>query len=76
MIDNSEEYSAYRKNLMSKILQASNLINKSSMRGSANHLVVSSYVADKWSDIFKSEKRKEKIEELWGINSRDATGHI
>jgi|LakMenEpi03Aug12_release.lakeMendotaPanAssembly.Ray.scaffolds.fasta_scaffold640406_2 hypothetical protein len=75
MIDNSEE-SAYRKNLMSKILQASNLINKSSMRGSANHLVVSSYVADKWSDLFKSEKRKEKIEELWGINNKDTTGHI
>jgi hypothetical protein len=75
MIDNSEE-STYRKNLMSKILQASNLIHKSSMRESANHLVVSSYVADKWSDLFKSEKRKEKIEELWGINSKDTTGHI
>jgi hypothetical protein len=75
MIDNTEE-SAYQKNLMSRILQASNMIAKSSNRTHANHLVVSSYIADKWSGLFKSEERKEKIKELWGINSKDTTGHI
>lgn len=64
-----------QRDLVAKILHASNQINQASMRGSANHLVVSSYIADKWSDLFRSEKRKEKIEELWGISSKDTTGH-
>ena len=64
-----------QKDLIGKILQASNTIAKSANRGAANHLVVSSYIADKWQDIFKNEKRKEKIEELWGISSKDTTGH-
>ena len=57
-----------QKDLIGKILQASNTIAKSANRGSANHLVVSSY-------IFRNENRKEKIKELWGINS-DTTKHI
>jgi Zn-dependent peptidase ImmA (M78 family) len=64
-----------QKDLIGKILQASNVIAKSANRGSANHLVISSFIAEKWSDIFKNEKRKEKIEELWGISSKDTTGH-
>jgi hypothetical protein len=65
-----------QKDLIGKILQASNTIAKSANRGSANHLVVSSFIADKWQDLFKSEKRKEKIKELWGISSKDTTEHI
>ena len=64
-----------QKDLIGKILQASNAIVKSANRGSAHHLVVSSFIADKWQDIFKNENRKEKIEELWGISSKDTTGH-
>ena len=64
-----------QKDLMQRILEASNTIAKSANRGSANHLVVSSFIADKWQDLFKNEKRKEKIEELWGISSKDTTGH-
>lgn len=65
-----------QKDLIGKILQASNTIVKSANRGAANHLVVSSFIADKWQDLFKSEKRKEKIKELWGISSKDTTEHI
>jgi len=65
-----------QKDLIGKILQASNTIAKSANRGAANHLVVSSFIADKWQDLFKSEKRKEKIKELWGISSKDTTEHI
>lgn len=65
-----------QKDLIGKILQASNTIAKSANRGAANHLVVSSFIADKWQDLFKSEKRKEKIKELWGISSIDTTEHI
>lgn len=64
-----------QKDLIGKILQASNTIAKSANRGSANHLVVSSFIADKWQDLFKSEKRKEKIKELWGISNKDTTEH-
>ena len=64
------------KELIGKILQASNTIAKSANRGSANHLVVSSFIADKWQHIFRNEKRKEKIKELWGISSKDTTEHI
>jgi hypothetical protein len=70
-----------QKDLMQKILEASSSISNSSIsnaanRGAANHLVVSSFIADKWQDLFKSEKRKEKIKELWGISSKDTTEHI
>jgi hypothetical protein len=65
-----------QKDLIGKILQASNTIAKSANRGSAHHLVVSSFIADKWQDLFKSEKRKDKIKELWGISSKDTTEHI
>ena len=64
-----------QKDLMQKILEASSSISNAANRGAANHLVVSSFIADKWQDIFKNEKRKEKIEELWGISSKDTTGH-
>ena len=64
-----------QKDLIGKILQASNTIAKSANRGSANHLVVSSYITDKLQHIFRNENRKEKIKELWGINS-DTTKHI
>lgn len=64
-----------QRSLMQKILEASNTIANSATRGAANHLVVSSYIADKWQDLFKNERRKEKIEELWGISSKDTTRH-
>jgi hypothetical protein len=64
-----------QKDLIGKILRASNVIAKSANRGSAHHLVVSSFIADKWSDLFRHGKRKEKIEELWGISNKDTTGH-
>jgi hypothetical protein len=64
-----------QRSLMQKILEASNKIANSANRGAANHLVVSSYIADKWHDLFKSESRKKKIEELWGISSSDTTRH-
>ena len=64
-----------QKSLMQKILEASSTIANSANRGAANHLVVSSYIADKWQDLFKSESRKKKIEELWEISSSDTTRH-
>ena len=64
-----------QKSLMQKILEASSTISNAANRGAANHLVVSSYIADKWQDLFKSESRKKKIEELWGISSSDTTRH-
>ncbi len=64
-----------QKSLMQKILEASSSISKAANRGAANHLIVSSYIADKWQDIFIQQKRKEKIEELWGISSSDTTKH-
>ena len=65
-----------QKDLMQKILEASSSISNAANRGAANHLVFSSFITDKWQDLFKSEKRKEKIKELWGISSKDTTGHI
>lgn len=64
-----------QRSLMQKILEASSTIANSANRGAANQLVVSSYIADKWQDLFKNERRKEKIEELWGISSKDTTRH-
>lgn len=69
-----------QKDLMQKILEASSSISNAANRGAANrgaanHLVFSSFIADKWQYLFKSEKRKEKIKELWGISSKDTTGH-
>ena len=64
-----------QRSLMQKILEASSTISNAANRGAANHLVVSSYIADKWQDLFKNERRKEKIEELWEISSSDTTRH-
>ena len=64
-----------QKSLMQKILEVSSSISKTANRGAANHLIVSSYIADKWQDIFIQKRRKEKIEELWGISSSDTTKH-
>ena len=64
-----------QRSLMSKLQAASDKIAKASSQGAANQLVVSSYIADKWQDLFINDRRKEKIEELWGISRKDTTGH-
>lgn len=64
-----------QKSLIQRILDASSTIANSANRGAANHLVVSSFIADEWKDLFKNERRKEKIEELWGISNNDTTKH-
>lgn len=64
-----------QRSLMSKLQAAADKIAKASSKGSADQLLVSSYIADKWQDLFINDRRKEKIEELWGISRKDTTGH-
>lgn len=49
------------KELIDKLLKASETIHKSSIKGSANYMVVSPY----FSNYFKISSRKEKIKRLF-----------
>lgn len=54
--------------LYDKILKASETIHKSSIRGSANYVVISPSVADMIQEVYNQEKagwRKEKIKRLF-----------
>jgi hypothetical protein len=52
------------KNLVSKLLQASALINNKSTRGSGNYIVANATIASMISKL-KSERRKDKIKRLF-----------
>jgi hypothetical protein len=52
------------KELINKLLKASEMIHKASTKGSANYMVVSPAVADVIND-FKRGSRKEKIKKLF-----------
>jgi hypothetical protein len=49
------------KELIDKLLKASETIHKSSIKGSANYMVVSPY----FTNYFKISSRKEKIKRLF-----------
>ena len=56
------------KDLIDKLLKASETIHKSSTKGSANYMVVSQSVADIIQEVYNKEKagwRKEKIKKLF-----------
>jgi hypothetical protein len=56
------------KSLYDKILKASEVIHKSSTKGSANYMIVSPSVADMIQEVYNQEKagwRKEKIKKLF-----------
>lgn len=56
------------KDLIDKLLKASEVINKSSRRSPANYMVVSPSVADMIQEVYNKEKagwRKEKIKKLF-----------
>lgn len=56
------------KDLIDKLLKASEVINKSSRRSPANYMVVSPSVADMIQEVYNKEKagwRKEKIKRLF-----------
>ena len=56
------------KDLIDKLLKASEVINKSSRRSPANYMVVSHSVADMIQEVYNKEKagwRKEKIKRLF-----------
>jgi hypothetical protein len=56
------------KDLIGKLLKASEVINKSSRRSPANYMVVSQSVADIIQEVYNKEKagwRKEKIKRLF-----------
>jgi hypothetical protein len=48
-------------NLISKILQASNIINKSAIKGSGNWIILSSDLQKAFIDLERPESRKRKI---------------
>jgi hypothetical protein len=52
------------KNLVSKLLQASALINNKSTRVSGNYIVANTTIASMISKL-KSERRKDKIKRLF-----------
>lgn len=56
------------KDLIGKLLKASEVINKSSRRSPANYMVVSQSVADIIQEVYNKEKagwRKDKIKRLF-----------
>lgn len=56
------------KSLYDKILKASEVIHKSSTKGSANYIVTSPSVADMIQEVYNKEKagwRKEKIKKIF-----------
>ena len=56
------------KDLIGKLLKASEVINKSSKRSPANYMVVSQSVADIIQEVYNKEKagwRKDKIKNLF-----------
>ena len=56
------------KNLIDKILEASSIIHKSSLRGSANYIVTSGQTAQMIQEVFsknRSNRRKEKINKIF-----------
>lgn len=53
------EYS--QKDLVKKLLEASNQIHKASTRGSGNLIVTSTQVSSSLNSLFKNVKRIEKI---------------
>ncbi len=56
------------KELIDKLLKASEMIHKASTRGSANYMVVSSDVANMIQGVYNQEKaswRKEKIKKIF-----------
>jgi hypothetical protein len=56
------------KDLIDKLLKASEVINKSSRRSPANYMVVSQSVADIIQEVYNKEKagwRKDKIKRLF-----------
>jgi hypothetical protein len=56
------------KDLIGKLLKASEVINKSSKRSPANYMVVSQSVADIIQEVYNKEKagwRKDKIKRLF-----------
>lgn len=62
------------KELYNKILQASNHIQKSSTKGSANYMITSPEVANMLQGIYTAEKvkcRKEKIKRIFNDEARE-----
>jgi hypothetical protein len=56
------------KNLIDKILEASSIIHKSSLRGPASYIVTSSQTAQMIQEVFsenRSNWRKEKINKIF-----------
>jgi hypothetical protein len=54
------------KNLIDKIVEASNIIHKSSLRGSANYIMTSLEVADIMeAALFRNKRRKKKINKIF-----------
>jgi hypothetical protein len=53
-----------QKSLVDKLLQASQKIQQSSLRGSGNYILTSPVIAD-MINKYKSEFRKEKIKRLF-----------
>ena len=58
------------KELVDKLLKASEKIHKASTRGSANYMVVSPAIADIING-FKRGNRKEKIKRLFNDEARE-----
>ena len=57
------------KDLIDKLLKASETIHKSSLRGSANYVVTSPSVSDIIQEVYNKQKvnfRKEKVNRLFG----------
>ena len=54
------------KSLVDKLLEASQKINKSSLRGSGNYITVNSNIASMISKL-KSERRIDKIKRLFNV---------
>lgn len=53
-----------------KIVKASELIHKSSIKGSGNYIVTSPTVADMIQEVYNKEKaswRKEKIKKIFNV---------
>lgn len=59
------------KELIDKLLKASEKIHKSSTKGTANYMITSPEVANMLKSIYKVKCRKEKIKRIFNDETRE-----
>ena len=60
------------KEFIDKLTKASQHIHNSSIRGSANYIITSSFVADKWKDFFVIQEIESKVIDMLKNGKRNS----